>query len=227
MQFGKPIRINPSTLGDYKEGGSKRRKVCSDLLDRVQDSMKTVIVSAPDYETLQLIHTARRLYNRRGQQLQTSEKQDLNRRFAEGYKRLLLMTDGNPPKEWLDIQERLKAYHEELMHLGIRDYHVPTLGHENIDGDHIDGDLVLNYMQIFYQILHLLFLLLLAAVPTLLINLPVGVLAGLYSERRRKVLLSKSKVKVRAYDVVCKCASTIFEFQLRCDGNLTNRSILQ
>lgn len=201
MQFGKPIRINPSTLSDYKAGGTKRRKVCSDLLDRVQDSMKTVIVSAPDYETLQLIHTARRLYSRRGQ-LQGKEKQDLNRRFAEGYKRLLLMTDGNPPKEWLDIQERLKAYHQELSHLGIRDFQVPTLSHDSLDDEHIDGDMVLSYMQVFYQICHLLFVLLLAAVPTLLINLPVAVLASLYSERRRKVLLAKSKVKVRAFDVV-------------------------
>lgn len=98
VEFGRPIQINPSTLKDYKEGGMKRRAVCNDLLDRVQDSMKSVIISAPDYETLQLIHTARRLYSRKGQ-MQTSEKQDLNRRFAEGYKRLLLMTNGKPPKE--------------------------------------------------------------------------------------------------------------------------------
>lgn len=97
-KFGRPIRINPSTLKDYTAGGAQRRKVCSELLDRVQDSMKSVIVSAPDYETLQVIHTARRLYQRKGQ-LETGEKQDLNRRFAEGYKRLLLMTDGKPPKE--------------------------------------------------------------------------------------------------------------------------------
>lgn len=90
--------MDTSTLSGYKEGGAKRRKVCSDLLDRVHDSMMSVIVSAPDYETLQVIHTARRLYQGKGQ-LQTSEKQDLNRRFAEGYKRLLLMTNGNPPKE--------------------------------------------------------------------------------------------------------------------------------
>lgn len=163
--------------------------------------MKTVIVSAPDYESLQLIHTARRLYNRRGQ-LQISEKQDLNRRFAEGYKRLLLMTDGTPPKEFLDIQEQLKAYHHELEDLGIRDYHVPTLGHDLAESEAVDGDAVLSYMKLVYQILHLLFLLLLAAVPSLLINLPVAVLAGMYSESRRKVLLAKSKVKVRAYDVV-------------------------
>lgn len=199
VEFGRPIRINPSTLKHYKHGGSERRKVCSELLDRVEDSMKSVIVSAPDYDSLQIIHTARRLYQRKGQ-LETLEKQDLNRRFAEGYKRLLLMTDGNPPKEWQNIQNRLVAYHKELMHLGIRDYQVPTLG-QHADGN-IDGDTVLGYMDVFYQILNVVFLLLLAAVPTLFINMPIGVMAGMYSERRRKVLLARSKVKVRAYDVV-------------------------
>ena len=164
--------------------------------------MKSVIVSAPDYETLQVIHTARRLYQRKGQ-METKEKQDLNRRFAEGYKRLLLMTDGKPPKEWIDIQDRLIAYHRDLADLGIRDYQVPSLNHGEIHGDTaVDADTVLGYMDAFYQILHLVYVLLLALVPTLFINLPIGVLAGMYSESRRKVLLERSKVKVRAYDVV-------------------------
>jgi glycerol-3-phosphate O-acyltransferase/dihydroxyacetone phosphate acyltransferase len=42
--------------------------------------------------------------------LESSEKQDLSRRFAEGYRRLLLMTDGKPPEEWLELQERIIAY---------------------------------------------------------------------------------------------------------------------
>ena len=200
VEYGRPIRINPSTLKAYKQGGAERRKVCSELLDRVQDSMKSVIVSAPDYDTLQVIHTARRLYQRKGQ-MEPSARQDLNRRFAEGYKRLLLMTDGNPPKEWRDLQNRLVAYHHELEHLGIRDYHVPTLN-QGMKTDGLDGDKVLSYMDTFYQILHLAFLVILATVPTILINMPIGVLADMYSESRRKVLLARSKVKVRAYDVV-------------------------
>lgn len=59
--------------------------------------MRSVIVSMPDYESLQLIHTARRLF--RSKIMSSSEKQDLSRRFAEGYKQLMLMTQGNPPKE--------------------------------------------------------------------------------------------------------------------------------
>lgn len=74
--------------------------------------MRSVIVSAPDYETLQIIHTARRLYVRNQGPLESDEKQNLSRRFAEGYRKLLLMTDGNPPQEWLDLQDRIIAYKE-------------------------------------------------------------------------------------------------------------------
>jgi glycerol-3-phosphate O-acyltransferase/dihydroxyacetone phosphate acyltransferase len=51
------------------------------------------------------------------------------------------------------------------------------------------------------MIVHLLLLLALAAIPVLLLNLPVGMLAGLYAESRRKKALAASKVKIRGYDV--------------------------
>jgi glycerol-3-phosphate O-acyltransferase/dihydroxyacetone phosphate acyltransferase len=97
VEYGKPIYLNPSTLHAYKAGGQEKFDACNELLGRIQDSMKSVLVSTPDYDTLQLIHTARRLYQRRG--LQGQEKQDLSRRFAEGYKRLLEITEGDPPEE--------------------------------------------------------------------------------------------------------------------------------
>lgn len=62
---------------------------------RVEDSLRGVIVSVPDYQSLKLIHTARRLY-RSNKYMSTYEKQDLSRRFAEGYKKLLLMAKNNP-----------------------------------------------------------------------------------------------------------------------------------
>lgn len=63
----------------------------------IQDSMRSVIVTAPDYESLQLIHTCRRLFQQT--EMTASDKQDLARRFSEGYRRLLAQSKGNPPKE--------------------------------------------------------------------------------------------------------------------------------
>lgn len=97
VEYGQPTYIDVKTLGAYRQGGLERRRVCNELLERIQDSMKSVIVSTPDYETLQLVHAARRLYQRK--ELHASVKQDLNRRFAEGYRRLILTTEGSPPKE--------------------------------------------------------------------------------------------------------------------------------
>jgi glycerol-3-phosphate O-acyltransferase/dihydroxyacetone phosphate acyltransferase len=98
VEYGPPIFIDPSTLPAYVAGGAEKRRVCNELLDTIQDSMKSVIVSAPDWETLQMIYTARRLYQKNGR-LDPREKQDLSRRFAEGYKQLLLSVEGQPPQE--------------------------------------------------------------------------------------------------------------------------------
>jgi hypothetical protein len=55
---------------------------------------------------------------------------------------------------------------------------------------------ILNYsiVDVFLQIAHLVLLLLFAAVPVVFLNLPIGVLAGLYAEARRKKALAHSKV---------------------------------
>jgi 1-acyl-sn-glycerol-3-phosphate acyltransferase len=97
VEYGKPIYADPTKLSDFVKGGEAKRQVCNEVLERITDSMRSVIISAPDYQTLKLIHTARRLY--RSKYMSSWEKQDLSRRFAEGYKRLLTIVNGNPPKE--------------------------------------------------------------------------------------------------------------------------------
>ena len=204
VEYGKPTMINPSTLEDYRAGGERKRQVCNRLLEDIESAMRSVIVSAPDYETLENIHTARRLYQRNRGPMEAAEKQNLSRRFAEGYRRLTLMTKGNPPPEWLDLQNRIVEYRKELKELGIRDYQVPAITEEHLDDplDEVDTDRTLGFLQVLYQIVHLLALLVLAAVPVLFLNLPVGLLAGIYAERRRKKALAKSKVKIKGFDVM-------------------------
>mmetsp|Transcript_8088 Transcript_8088/g.11560 ORF Transcript_8088/g.11560 Transcript_8088/m.11560 type:complete len:290 (-) Transcript_8088:74-943(-) len=159
--------------------------------------MRGVIVSTPDYESLQLIHTARRLY--KNQALSTLEKQDLSRRFAEGYKQLLLRTQGKPPSEWLELQNRIKAYQKELNELGLRDYQVPGLTSEEKE---TDVDVVLRGLRLPYRIAEILLLLLLAFIPSLFLNLPVGLIARIYANRRREKALAASSVKVKGMDVM-------------------------
>lgn len=204
VEYGRPIAIDPTTLNDFKADGAARHKVCNEFLANVEDSMRSVIVSAPDYETLELIHTARRLYQRKKGPLETLEKQDLSRRFVEGYKRLLQLHEGALPQEWLDLQSRIKDYRNELKELGLKDYQVPSLAEEHLDEldvGSVDADKFLSGLQVPYHILHFFVIICVAAIPTLLLNLPVGVMAGLYAEKRRKKALAASKVKIRGFDV--------------------------
>jgi glycerol-3-phosphate O-acyltransferase/dihydroxyacetone phosphate acyltransferase len=208
VEYGRPIYVDSSTLKEFQVGGTQRRTVCNNLLGDIETSMRSVIVSTTDYDTLELIHTARRLYRERSKApLDTSERQDLSRRFAEGYRRLLTIQDGKPPAKWQDLQSRLQDYREELRDLGIKDHQVPALAEEHLDDEvaldvlHPDADKVISSLQLIYNIIHLTGILALAAVPILLLNLPVGILAGLYSEARRKKALANSKVKVRGFDV--------------------------
>jgi glycerol-3-phosphate O-acyltransferase / dihydroxyacetone phosphate acyltransferase len=213
VEYGRPFYVDPSTLEDFKAGGSRRRNVCNAFLEEVETSMRSVIISAPDYDTLELIHTARRLYQRKKGPMVTVEKQNMIRRFVEGYKRLLLMTDGNPPREWLDLQARIAAYRDELKDLGMKDYQEPALKEERLDEtidiEKVDGDNVLRFLQLPYYIVHKLFLIVVSAIPIILLNLPVAVLAGLYSESRRKKALANSKVKIKGYDVSCTVALSV------------------
>lgn len=161
--------------------------------------MRSVIVSAPDFKTLKIIHTARRLY-RNNLLMSASEKQDLSRRFAEGYKRLMFMTKGNPPKEWIDLQNRIKKYQKELDELGIRDYQIPGLESEETSGT--DADKVMANMRIPFRVIEFILLLIVSAIPAIFLNLPVGLIARYWALHRREKALKASKVKVKGMDVM-------------------------
>jgi len=59
-----------------------------------------------------------------------------------------------------------------------------------------------SYMKIPYQIGHMLFVILIALVPAVFLNLPIGLLARIYANKKRRTALAGSKVKVKAYDVM-------------------------
>lgn len=86
IEFGTPVRISSEAMEVYRQD---KRVACNAFLDRVQEGMRSVIVTAPNYATLQLIVAARRLFQPSGIRLSPRATQDLNRRFSEGYRHLM------------------------------------------------------------------------------------------------------------------------------------------
>jgi glycerol-3-phosphate O-acyltransferase/dihydroxyacetone phosphate acyltransferase len=154
----------------------------------------------PDYDSLQVVHTARRLYQQNSL-VDGKEKQDLLRRFAVGYKILYNLTGDNPPPDWVELQEGIKSYRRELRELGLRDYQVPGLD-RNRDNSDRQQERIRTGIRIVYRIAHLLVLLALSALPNIFLNVPVRIMADIWAERRRKKALARSKVKIHGYDVM-------------------------
>mmetsp|Transcript_19910 Transcript_19910/g.46706 ORF Transcript_19910/g.46706 Transcript_19910/m.46706 type:complete len:715 (-) Transcript_19910:699-2843(-) len=199
VEYGDPVYLKPGSLKEFQKGGAAKRAVCNDLLDRIQESMRSVIVTMPDYDSLQLVQTARRLYQRNSL-VNGKEKQDLLRRFAVGYKVLVSLGGDNPPQDWIDIQEGTAAYRKELRELGLQDYQVIGLDRDKENDDRKPG--INKGIRIVYRIMHLLVLMALSAIPNIFLNLPVRLMADVWAERRRKKALARSKVKLHGYDVM-------------------------
>ena len=87
-------------------------------------------------------------------------------------------------ERWLKLQNRILNYQKELADLGVNDYDVPS----HKESDDIDG--TLRKIRLPFTILHLLFVFALSSIPSILLNVPVGIAARVYSERKRKKALA-------------------------------------
>ena len=125
--------------------------------------MRAVLVTAPEYNDLKLLHTARRLYQTSANSFSTKQKQDLARRFAVGYQILtekFATENKEMPKDILDMKVELEKYQDLLDEWGLRDYQV-----NNLD---------VPFTALLHIFLHGLTVWLLAMIPSLLLNAPVG-----------------------------------------------------
>lgn len=184
VEFGTPITVDDELMKVYRED---KRKACNDFLHRVEEGMRSVIVTAPDYNILQLIFTARRLFQRSGVRLTVKETQDLNRRFAEGYKILSGVPEAQADLE--SLHKKLADYNHTLKLMGLKDHQVPFIAWWSIHdviGSALYGALIFA----------------LASIPSFVLNAPVGIMARYVASQEQKKALAGSKVKVAGRDVV-------------------------
>ncbi|TDH72322.1 hypothetical protein CCR75_002664 [Bremia lactucae] len=184
VEFGTPITVDQALMENYRKD---KRTACNTFLHRVEDSMRSVIVTTPTYGVMQEVLTARRLFQRSGLRLTAKETQDLNRRFAEGYK--VLQDVPEAQEDLTALQHKLDNYYKTLQKMGLKDHQVPYLPWWTIHdvlGSALYGTLIL----------------LLASIPSFILNAPVGILARYVANSAQKKALEGSKVKVMARDVL-------------------------
>jgi glycerol-3-phosphate O-acyltransferase / dihydroxyacetone phosphate acyltransferase len=191
VEFGQPIYLDKKLIQLHRES---KRQAYHELLSSVRDGMRSVIVAASDYAELKMIHTARRLYQRPASGITTGDKQDLARRFNAAH-RILLEREKEKcgvsrlPADLCDLQIRLEKYQDILTQWGLKDYQI----------SHLEQ---LSFSKMLYSFMHGSFVMILATIPALILNAPVGFAASYWAFTEAKKDLKASRVKLAARDVM-------------------------
>ena len=183
IEFGAPFEIPSYIVDQYRN--NQRREAIGQVLDTVYQSLSSVTVSAPDYDTLMMIQAARRLYNPTGKKLPLPVVIELNRRLCMGYERY------KNDDRITGLSHDVKEYNKQLRYLNLKDHQVQYAR--------------MSYFRaIFltvYRTLKLL-LLLVGTIPGLLLFAPVFVATKIISRQKAKTALAGSTVKIQGRDVM-------------------------
>ena len=162
IEFGDPIVIDDEWIKSYKQD---ERESVRKLTDHLTAALTNVTLNAPDWRTLRIIQTVRRLYKPATANLTPSEYIELNRRFVEGYLR-----DIHKPK-MQSLSLEVEEYQARLDMLGLKDHQLRqpvTLANAS--------------RKVLFRGLTMIALLPLA-IPGALLHLPVGWVAATIGER--------------------------------------------
>lgn len=185
LEFGKPMDISPELVKDYRSGGARKREAVKTVLDSIAEGLRAVTVRCPDWETLEAIQAARRLYSSSSRKMPLSLVVDINRRFVEGYERV------KDEPGIIELRQKILDYNKELVRLGIQDHQVKNAL--------MSTWLVIGKLLIYTT--NLLVLVPLAAPGTILFS-PVFVASRVISKMKQEQALAGSSVKIHGKDVV-------------------------
>jgi len=185
VEFGQGMDVSSDLVDKFKEGGVPKREAIATLLEFVYEGLKSVTLRAPDYETLMLIQAARRLYKTPGQHLTLGQTVELNRRFLEGY------THYKDEPKIIKFREDVTKYNRLLRDLGIRDHQVP-----------IAKKVTWRTFSLLIYRLVLLFVWTILALPGVILNGPIFIIASIISRKKATEALAASNVKIAGRDVL-------------------------
>ncbi|KKZ66131.1 hypothetical protein EMCG_01167 [[Emmonsia] crescens] len=183
VEFGNPIEVPPELVQLYKAG--KRREAIGALLDTIYQALVAVTVVGPDYETLMLIHAARRLYNPAGKKLPLPMVVELNRRLVKGYAHY------KDDPRIVNLKKSVMAYNKQLWLLGIRDHQV----------EYAKFSIIKVVSTLIYR-LGKLVVMAVGTLPGLVLFAPVFVATKIISIKKSREALAASSVKIQGRDVM-------------------------
>ncbi|CAK5276728.1 unnamed protein product [Mycena citricolor] len=185
VEFGRAMDVPPELVEMFKQGGTKKREAVAKFLDLIFNGLKTVTVRAPDYETLMVIQAARRLYKTPGQHLTLGQVVELNRRLLEGYEHF------KDEPRIQNLRKQVLQYNRRVRDMGLRDHQVPRA-----EKARWKTLALLTYRT------GLLLVWAVFALPGVVLNSPIFILASIISRRKAKAALAASRVKIAARDVL-------------------------
>lgn len=83
IHYGSPLSIDAELVAKFARGGRERREAISKVLQTVYSALCEVTVNAPDWETLQVVQAASRLYRPQSTAMNSADRVQLNRRFIK------------------------------------------------------------------------------------------------------------------------------------------------
>ncbi|KAG0141415.1 hypothetical protein CROQUDRAFT_292770 [Cronartium quercuum f. sp. fusiforme G11] len=185
VEFGSPISIPQELVRDFEKGNEEKKEAIGKLMELVYDGLKSVTIQAPDYETLQVIQAARRLYKPPDRHVSLGTVVELNKRFITGY----LKYQNEPKVKALKL--KVLEYNKSLGYLGLKDHQVDKVN------------------KLWWKSLLLLFFRAglvtgwgVLALPGVVLNAPMFICASIVSRKKAKEALAASTVKIAGRDVL-------------------------
>ncbi len=162
IEFGEPIVVGAEWAERYR---NDEREAVLALTELLADALRAVTLNAPDWSTIRKAQIARRLYKPSSVELSPQQYVELNRRFIDGYLRVV----DHPDMQ--EFQNAAENYQARLEMLGLKDYQL----RQEIP----PGTAIRKALSRFLTMLVLLPI----AIPGGLLHLPVGWIASLVGER--------------------------------------------
>ncbi|KAA1133241.1 hypothetical protein PGTUg99_011671 [Puccinia graminis f. sp. tritici] len=185
VEFGTPIEIPQELVRDFEKGDDHKKAAIGKVMELVYDGLKSVTVQAPDYDTLQVIQAARRLYRPPDRHVSLSTVVELNKRFITGYLRYK-----DEPRV-MALKSKTLEYNKSISYLGLKDHQV-----EKVNRPWWKSLILLCFRAGLVTGWGVL------ALPGVILNSPMFICASIVSRKKAREALAASSVKIAGRDVL-------------------------